>query len=343
MAKQRHPSVRLPDLATSLGLVDALNVSGMARWLDSGAFADVQRLIAPQAAAIQETQRKIREALGASSTHTAGIAELLARLVPPQQTAWAQTVDSLRRTGLGIDQIGAQFSQQFEASTEALRRSLGIFTPELLARLPSTERRFAKLLLRRRWVGIDRYIETAEMPRMLALGRRGPAILDAEVCRRFRADRYALLNRMVRSWWDVRYLEKRRKEIRQAVKAHRLGLYAVSIPTLFPLVDGLTAELLPTKRGSVKAKQAVQAHHEEHGTIWSETLVDLITATFYLEYDFGSAKRAPSRINRHAVMHGRVADYGTEANSLRALLLVDTFAHIARARLTSMSPRGRKN
>ena len=46
---------------------------------------------------------------------------------------------------------------------------------------------------------------------------------------------------------------------------------------------------------------------------------------YYLKSNFEQAA-APGSFNRHRVLHGRIPDYGTAANSVRAFLLVDTVA-----------------
>lgn len=45
----------------------------------------------------------------------------------------------------------------------------------------------------------------------------------------------------------------------------------------------------------------------------------------YGRQDF-SQSATPEQLNRHRILHGRVPDYGTAANSIRAFLLVDTVA-----------------
>jgi hypothetical protein len=40
---------------------------------------------------------------------------------------------------------------------------------------------------------------------------------------------------------------------------------------------------------------------------------------------------SPSSINRHAILHGEIFDYATEANSLKVFLLLDTISQFIQA------------
>jgi hypothetical protein len=45
----------------------------------------------------------------------------------------------------------------------------------------------------------------------------------------------------------------------------------------------------------------------------------------FATFDFNNGA-SPSSINRHAILHGEIFDYATEANSLRVILFLDTMS-----------------
>jgi hypothetical protein len=53
--------------------------------------------------------------------------------------------------------------------------------------------------------------------------------------------------------------------------------------------------------------------------------MEILERSYYGWEDF-SQPAIPEQFNRHRILHGRISDYGTAANSIRAFLLVDTVA-----------------
>jgi hypothetical protein len=62
---------------------------------------------------------------------------------------------------------------------------------------------------------------------------------------------------------------------------------------------------------------------------WGTMVVATVCQLMFKSYDFEKEK-APAPLNRHGVLHGRMAaKYATEVNSLKTILLLDVLAHIA--------------
>jgi hypothetical protein len=221
---------------------------------------------------------------------------------------------------------------------EELRRILSTATSKFQEELEEEDKRIFDFLARRGWVGFEDYFTTAEFKWLMQIEkRRGKRRVDQIVCRKFRSRRHRLLTRMVRNWRRISYLAQRSRVIREAIQAHKKGKYALSIPSLLPLLDGLSARIVGKiigPRKPILAKEAAELYHSAEKEVWSDCVLSVVTGLVYRHYDF--AKRPPSTINRHAIMHGEVVGYPTEANSLRVILLIDTFARI----LTSKTPKG---
>lgn len=217
----------------------------------------------------------------------------------------------------------------------ALHRLVGEFwrQAEPTKREEPGVRELYALLAQRGWVGLENHIPAGDEPQILkAIKENGSEWIDGAVCESFRdADCYEIKD-MLKDWWSVPYLADRREAIEDAIKAHEEGRYALSIPALLPLVDGLAAEIVdaPTWRPLNAINNAANEYHLTEQEPWSECLLTVITEQVYKTCDFRStALPTATTLNRHAVLHGRVARYASEANSLRTILLVDVFAQMA--------------
>jgi hypothetical protein len=132
--------------------------------------------------------------------------------------------------------------------------------------------------------------------------------------------------------------------LRDAVAAHQAGTYSLSIPVMLAQADGLTrqvfGESLLTTR-SEKAQTGTRSGGGGPGVI-ADSLkkarprrweLELAWAAILGQLDDRSGLTVHSKehaadpnwgtLNRHAVLHGQSVDYGTEANGLRAVVLLD--------------------
>lgn len=151
----------------------------------------------------------------------------------------------------------------------------------------------------------------------------------------------------------------RRLLVESALSAHLEGRYELSTPVLLAQADGIALDLLgtklySTKDGTPRTRAKVFALlGADAGSDWSPTLADMFLAPLI----HGSSLMASSTqredrqradstyggtLNRHEVLHGIALDYGTEANSLRAALVLDYLAWQAgTSRRSRSSPRTR--
>jgi hypothetical protein len=149
----------------------------------------------------------------------------------------------------------------------------------------------------------------------------------------FREDDYFLLNQMVSTWTDTPYMADRQKGVRSAIEAHKRGEYELTISTLLPLIDGLSAEIVsqfPNRKGrkAIYVTDVVRIYKEIEPEIASECLVQVVEKVLFQNVDFGTAP-IPSSNNRHAILHGRVSDFGTELCSYQVILLLHAIVHIS--------------
>lgn len=187
---------------------------------------------------------------------------------------------------------------------------------------------------------MESYLTVRELNHILLLSKkkktakkRAVHAVDAYVFSIFKRNNYKLLNTVVRRWWRVPYMASRKKAIRSAIKAHKNRQYELAIPALLPLIDGLCALIvdgtpnLPKK--TIYVREVAEQYRQQEDEVWSECVEQIINALVYRQYKFGTAKKPPSSVNRHGILHGRVVGYGSELNSYRIILLLDVVVRIA--------------
>jgi hypothetical protein len=220
------------------------------------------------------------------------------------------------------------------------------------------DKKFCNVLVRHEWwVRFDWDFTGDELRHICALDGTpgGGEKVDRFVCEKFRENNFQLLDEKTEVWRNVPYLRLRQKLIKDAIDAHKEGKYTLSIPALLPLIDGLAAEIaikIPNSSGLARNKKKARriglsgVEHVKHladsyhklerervqktfdeweESVWSAIVVEGVRERVYKHYDY-PGKAPPSVLSRHAILHGRVDDYATEANSLRTILLLHIFA-----------------
>lgn len=123
--------------------------------------------------------------------------------------------------------------------------------------------------------------------------------------------------------------------ISDAFQAHRQGLYTLSIPVLLAQADGISNEifgvqLYKKQSDTPKTKKVVDQYPIQHYGWFIEPL--RIVTSVAVNTKHRDKKREEDSLygplNRHGVLHGIDIDYATEANSLRAIMLVNYLAHV---------------
>lgn len=128
--------------------------------------------------------------------------------------------------------------------------------------------------------------------------------------------------------------------LKDAFEAHKQGLYTLSIPCLLAQADGISYEILKVsffgKENRVpKTKKALEDYLAQPGKTMlpTEEITDLLlyplrtvsSVSMNTNDRDEERKRDPSYgpLNRHGVLHGIDLDYATEANSLRAIMIIN--------------------
>ena len=119
---------------------------------------------------------------------------------------------------------------------------------------------------------------------------------------------------------------KRHRTITEVFAAHRNEFYDLTCPTIFSLVDGICRdeEVLNVKFfdknrcNNHKLRLVGKMNEVEAGEIFIRPLITN-KPVFSHEKNLDSF---PCKLNRHVILHGGDADYGTEINSLKSISLL---------------------
>jgi hypothetical protein len=193
-------------------------------------------------------------------------------------------------------------------------------------RLQEEEQAFLDFIVKHGWLGLEHYV-TSEQLRLFieAESESGPDAADKLVCACFPAE---TIEKLISGWQRIPYFQTRKQVCDDVMRAYQTGMHSLVIPALLPLAEGICAEVEGADPKSTRAVQNAAKKvrfsseiDEDFGT----AMVAVIENSYYRTTDF----RVPeSGFNRHRILHGRSGDYATPANSIRAILLVQTVVGI---------------
>jgi hypothetical protein len=240
-----------------------------------------------------------------------------------QWLAYHQT--TMAQINEGINSSVAHWADMMAAAAASFERYHNEEEPEACA-----------LLSRAGWLGMHRHFSIRQLRESVLLHKtEGEAAMNDAILEYFNEDCSAPLEGMIKYWLDIPYLRDREQIIRDAVYAHKNGLFTLSIPALLPLIDGLSAEIIgsPSMKAVVLLAEDRRAHDRE---IWMQGFCDFVAHVYYKGYDFG--RETAPYLNRHGILHGRVFDYSSALNSTRVFLLIDAVAQIWHEKQNVLAP-----
>lgn len=118
--------------------------------------------------------------------------------------------------------------------------------------------------------------------------------------------------------------------IRSAFRAHRRGEYELSIPVLLAQTDGICKELTSKYLFIRENKRpAVAAYTQQFlADTFQASLLSPLTEILPIGASHHERRADGDQLNRHAVLHGESVTYGTQANSLKAVSLINYISHV---------------
>ena len=132
--------------------------------------------------------------------------------------------------------------------------------------------------------------------------------------------------------------KRRIKVIEEALRAHREGLYNLTVPGLLIHLEGIAADyvkkhkLLPQVRGQTKEIIVTALEDTPYSLLdiktyaGVDTLIEYVKDSMFASVDFDKEHvrlHGENKLYGHAVRHGRQVAFGSRMNSLRLFLFLD--------------------
>lgn len=220
-----------------------------------------------------------------------------------------------------------------EQTRKMMARASAAFS-RMLAELPLNLRRVQPYLAEKGWY-LSGEVPIPLLARVADMVARGDDNGVESIMQEFAQSRIEATLKEIKERWPLRV-----PVLEDAFGAHRQGTYTLSIPAMLAQADGICFDILGTQLFGTKPKKAL-ARVVDAQTVLSrriplDPIVDLFLEPLRTPSSVAEntrnrdTKRAknPSYgpLNRHAVLHGLQPDYGSEPNSLRAIMLIDYLA-----------------
>lgn len=134
-------------------------------------------------------------------------------------------------------------------------------------------------------------------------------------------------------WCRYSWIEDRKPILKEAISAHNMQMYNVSIPTLLAQCEGIIAVAfehkgkMNHKNYNNKSKQPENSLEDYLNIMISEVgegSFAIGVKEFYLRYmlvGFWHGHKIKSPLSRNAILHGGDTKYGSVSNSLKAILM----------------------
>lgn len=136
----------------------------------------------------------------------------IVRVVEQIQTAARVALEPVQRIR---EAFAAISPEQFSAFQQAFAG----LADEFRLRWDAVEKPVFRLFTKLGLTGLESHLTRSELLYVLRLSReKGNKAVLAYIFRKFKRNKYALLNRMVRGWWCVPYMNRRKKTIRAAFR-----------------------------------------------------------------------------------------------------------------------------
>jgi hypothetical protein len=248
-------------------------------------------------------------------------------------------VESLGEFAVYLDSLPLEQKQPFKDFMITLGVMSGA-SSDSLKYLTREDKELERLLFGRCWWVLHKDITGPVKRDLLRLGREEKSDqIDAYLCAHFRLDDMARLRAKVGVWPEVAYLKERNQIISDCLEAHKDKKYSLTIPSLFPLIDGLTRHfrkmhLRPRRSknpgGVMQVSPFVGYYRRKEHKLWGGSFDRFVRQIAYGHFEPGKVKPRNS-LNRHGILHGEIPDYASEANSLKVFLMLDTIAQFVRA------------
>ncbi|MFL0361792.1 hypothetical protein ACH0BF_02085 [Pseudobacillus sp. 179-B 2D1 NHS] len=130
------------------------------------------------------------------------------------------------------------------------------------------------------------------------------------------------------NWNEKSYLKNRLPLLRNAIMAHKLGMYDLVVPAVLSQLEGLIIDSFEIKGFVNEDIQLILLEHLllknkeiTHSFDYDDAIYEYYSTNILVSFKHGSFIK--SDVSRHAILHGGYTNFGKETSSLKVLLLID--------------------
>ena len=182
----------------------------------------------------------------------------------------------------------------------------------------------------------------AKIVSLYELGARSGTV-HSVVSRYYAKDNWQRLEDVLKGCRNNSLFKRRIKVIEEALQAHRGGLYSVSVPALLIQLEGISADyvkkhnLLPRVGGQTREIIVTALEDTPYSLLDVRTyagvgaLIEYVENSMFVFVDFDKEHlrlQGESKLQGHAVRHGRQVAFGSRMNSLRLFLFIDVLTSL---------------
>ncbi len=147
--------------------------------------------------------------------------------------------------------------------------------------------------------------------------------------------RRARLEDLLIEWEKEPFLTSRLPILCDALWAHKVDRYNLSVPVIMTQIEGFIAEALQHKGFFYKCHLEQYLNDiTKHGTRFEKYIADFIVSFVWTNFERGEPLPV---LSRHAILHGADLTYGTASNSLRIILTFNSLQSSVRSSLKYLS------
>lgn len=255
--------------------------------------------------------------------------EMLQRSLEPilaNQERWRQVVESVRLPQIVLPDL-SPISKQIIDFQKTIQESIGPAFLELykgFQELPARTQEALLLLGQHGWY-LDPEMSLPALWELKGALASGSVLEAEEALIKYFEDRLSAIEESISTKFPHRI-----HLVQSAFAAHRREEYILSIPVLLAQADGICKETVDQYLFIKQNKKPRTAIYVEQLAVdtYKAALLSPLAAALPIGASEKERPEGFAELNRHTVLHGESLDYGSRANSLKAISLVNYVAHV---------------
>lgn len=288
-------------------------------------FMEQQDRLQRQYVALVAESEKISKAFVAQMQATE-IAEHFRRSLWPAIKMAQDYQKAFSQLDLASIQLEEQFHQVMHVATEFEKTNRNLFhnISEAISRVGEVADAFGAMMVELGWPPVGDLTPRHMQEVVESYQKNGLEAIRTEVDA-FMLEFYdeQVLRKKLAEWESKEWFAHRLPILRDAVEAHLGGKYWLSVPAILPQIEGIIVDGY-----GFHGRMKQRAWEDRFNRLFSNPnglekgiKEYVLVKVLLVGFDHGSPVGSP--LSRHAILHGGDTEYGTQMNSLKAILLFD--------------------